>query len=133
MCTIKSSQGRAWPPPKSLWNNNVVVSLGSSVLVDGAKCDRTIWAGDLGVSIPSAFASTNDLDAIKNAMDTLYSVQKNTGELPWSGPVFNLWGSDTYHLWTLLGSALYYDYTQNTEWLTKNWPRINMKYRYQTT
>ena len=43
MCTIDPNQGRQWGPPASGWNNAVLIGSGSSILVDGAKRDRTIW------------------------------------------------------------------------------------------
>jgi hypothetical protein len=122
LCTIPSNQGRAWPPPQTLWKNDFVAGQGNSILVDGAKRDRAIWAGDMGIAVPTAFVTTNDLVAIKNSLTTLFSAQKPTGELPWSGPNFNnLWSSDTYHMWTLIASAYYYEYTRDKIFLDQIW------------
>ncbi len=118
---IASNQGRIWPPPSSEWNNSAIVGVGNSVLVDGAKRDRTIWPGDLGISVPTDYASMNDLDTVRNTLSTMYSVQDANGEIPWSGPVFNLKGSDTYHTWTLHGTALYYTYSADRAWLDSIW------------
>ena len=118
---IASNQGRAWPPPSSEWDNSAVVGVGNAVLVDGAKRDRTVWPGDLGISVPTAYASMNELEATRNALSTMYSVQAANGEIPWSGPVFNLKGSDTYHTWTLLGTSLYYTYSADRAWLDSVW------------
>jgi hypothetical protein len=118
---IASNQGRAWPPPASEWDNGAVVGVGNSVLVDGAKRDRTVWPGDLGISVPTAYASMNELEATRNALSTMYGVQAANGEIPWSGPVFNLKGSDTYHTWTLLGTSLYYTYSADRGWLDSVW------------
>ncbi|MEA5360425.1 hypothetical protein VA596_12840 [Amycolatopsis sp., V23-08] len=118
---IASNQGRAWPPPASEWDNSAVVGVGNSVLVDGAKRDRTVWPGDLGISVPTAYASMNELEATRNALSTMYGAQAANGEIPWSGPVFNLKGSDTYHTWTLLGTSLYYTYSADRSWLDSVW------------
>lgn len=118
---IASDQGRAWPPPSSEWDNSAVVGVGNSVLVDGAKRDRTVWPGDLGISVPTAYASMNELEATRNALSTMYGGQAANGEIPWSGPVFNLKGSDTYHTWTLLGTSLYYTYSADRAWLDSVW------------
>src|SRR5256714_4963173 len=118
---IASNQGRIWPPPPSEWDNSAVVGVGNSVLVDGAKRDRTIWPGDLGISVPTDYASLDDLETIRNTLSTMYSVQDASGEIPWSGPVFNLKGSDTYHMWTLHGTALYYTYSADRAWLDSIW------------
>jgi hypothetical protein len=120
---IASNQGRAWPPPQSEWDNSAVVGVGNSVLVDGAKRDRTVWPGDLGIAVPTAYASMNELEATRNALSTMYSVQDANGEIPWSGPVFNLKGSDTYHTWTLFGTSLYYTYSADRAWLDSVWTR----------
>jgi hypothetical protein len=126
MDTIASNQGRAWPPPASEWDNSATVSVGSTVLVDGAKRDRTVWPGDLGIAVPTQYASTNDLVSTRNALTTMFNAQAASGEIPWSGPPFNLTGSDTYHTWTLLGSATYYTYTADQAWLDSVWSRYKL-------
>jgi hypothetical protein len=52
----------------------------------------------------------------------MYNAQSASGEIPWSGPPFNLKGSDTYHTWTLLGTSTYYTYTADRAWLDSVWP-----------
>jgi hypothetical protein len=130
MDTIASNQGRAWPPPSSEWDNSATVSVGSTVLVDGAKRDRTVWPGDLGVAVPTQYASTNDLVSTRNALTTMFNAQAASGAIPWSGPVFNLTGSDTYHTWTLLGSATYYSYSADRAWLDSVWSRYKLGMTY---
>lgn len=119
--TIASDQGRAWPPPASEWDNGATVGVGDSVLVDGAKRDRTVWPGDLGIAVPTQYAYSSDLTSTRNALTTMYNAQSAEGEIPWSGPPFNLTGSDTYHTWTLLGTATYYTYTADRAWLDSEW------------
>ncbi|MER6960122.1 alpha-L-rhamnosidase [Streptomyces sp. NPDC000618] len=119
--TIASDQGRAWPPPASEWDNGATVGVGDSVLVDGAKRDRTVWPGDLGIAVPTQYAYSGDLTSTRNALTTMYEAQSAEGEIPWSGPPFNLTGSDTYHTWTLLGTATYYTYTADRAWLDSAW------------
>jgi hypothetical protein len=41
--TIDPTQGRVYPPVSSGWENNATVGVGSEVLVDGAKRDRSVW------------------------------------------------------------------------------------------
>jgi hypothetical protein len=127
---IASNQGRAWPAPPSEWDNSAVVGVGGSVLVDGAKRDRTVWPGDLGIAVPTAYASMNELESTRNALSTMYSVQDSNGEIPWSGPVFNLKGSDTYHTWTLLGTSLYYTYSADRAWLDSVWENYTRGVRF---
>ena len=119
--TIASDQGRAWPPPASAWDNGATVGVGDSVLVDGAKRDRTVWPGDLGIAVPTQYAYSGDLTSTRNALTTMYNAQSAEGEIPWSGPPFDLTGSDTYHMWTLLGTATYYTYSADRAWLDSQW------------
>ncbi|MFH0172659.1 trehalase family glycosidase [Streptomyces cacaoi] len=119
--TIASDQGRAWPPPATEWDNGATVGVGDSVLVDGAKRDRTVWPGDLGIAVPTQYAYSGDLVSTRNALGTMYDAQSAEGEIPWSGPPFNLTGSDTYHTWTLLGTATYFTYSADRVWLDSRW------------
>ncbi|MFE9880338.1 alpha-L-rhamnosidase [Streptomyces sp. NPDC005784] len=119
--TIASGQGRAWPPPASAWDNSATVGVGDSVLVDGAKRDRTVWPGDMGIAVPTQYAYSGDLASTRNALTTMYNAQSAQGEIPWSGPPFNLTGSDTYHTWTLLGTSTYYTYSADRAWLDSEW------------
>jgi hypothetical protein len=119
--TIAPATGRVWGPPGSGWDNSGTVGVGDSVLVDGAKRDRTVWPGDLGVSVPTEFASLGDVTPTRNALTTLYQHQSPSGELPFAGPQVNFYGSDTYHLWTLIGTANYFQYSHDSAWLASTW------------
>jgi hypothetical protein len=121
MDTIDPQQGRVWPAPSSGWENNGVVGVGSSVLVDGAKRDRSVWSGDMGVSLPTAYVSTGDLVSTRNSLTTLYQHQSSSGELEYGGPEFNFYGSDTYHTWALVGTSTYYAYSSDKAWLDSIW------------
>lgn len=127
---IAPATGRIWGPPSTGWDNSGTVGVGTSVLVDGAKRDRTVWPGDLGVSVPTEFASLGDLTPTRNALTTLFSHQQPTGELPFAGPEVNAFGSDTYHLWTLLGTANYYQYSHDGIWLSSEWSRYTKALDY---
>lgn len=73
--TVPPSTGRVWPPPAEGWLNNAVLGSGVEVIVDGAKRDRAVWSGDLGISIPSVLISTGDSDAVQNALNVQYANQ----------------------------------------------------------
>lgn len=111
--------------PRSLKPTNIIYKDGSSVLMDGAKRDRLVWPGDVVISAPSVFVSTNSLDGIKNGIDSLFILQQPDGRLPWAGTPFTSPGyfpfSFTYHLYTLLDLHLYYLYTGDIDYLTKYW------------
>ncbi|MET0493698.1 MAG: discoidin domain-containing protein, partial [Actinoplanes sp.] len=113
--------GRVWGPPATGWDNGATVGAGTEILVDGAKRDRTVWPGDLGVSVPTAFVSLGDMTPTRNALTTLYDHQNAAGQLPYAGPQVNFYGSDTDHLWSLIGTAGYYQYTHDRPWLDAEW------------
>jgi hypothetical protein len=73
--TVPPNTGREWPAPAEGWLNDAILGTGASVIVDGAKRDRSVWAGDLGISIPSVLVSIGDLDAVRNALDVQYANQ----------------------------------------------------------
>lgn len=58
---------------------------GDTILVDGAKRDRMVWPGDMGVSVVTALVTTGDGDASANALKTLYKYQDPSGMLPYVG------------------------------------------------
>lgn len=119
--TITPTTGRVWGPPATGWDNSATVGTGEQILVDGAKRDRTVWPGDLGVSVPTEYASLGDVTPTRNALTTLYAHQAANGQLPYAGPQVNFYGSDTYHLWTLIGTATYYQYSHDDAWLGTEW------------
>ncbi|WP_425827061.1 alpha-L-rhamnosidase C-terminal domain-containing protein [Streptomyces fractus] len=116
---IACDQGRVWGPPETGWNNAATVGeQGATVLVDGAKRDRTVWPGDLGISVLTDYVSLGDLGTVRNSLRTLYNHQAASGALPYAGPAVNFIGnSDAYHLWTLIGTALYVQLSSDTAWL----------------
>ncbi|TYL51626.1 Bacterial alpha-L-rhamnosidase [Nocardioides sp. BGMRC 2183] len=122
LTTIEPTSGRSWPAPDALWDNSATSGVGASILVDGAKRDRTVWPGDLGISQGTAFVSTGDTVSVRNSIMTAYKHQKETGELPYAAPELSFYRSDTYHMWTLLATAENYENTADRAWLRKVWP-----------
>ena len=131
MDTIGSAQGRLWPPVVFGWENNGMVGVGESTLVDGAKRDRTVWPGDLVFSQLTAFVSTGDTVSTRNALTTLYEHQQSDGALPYAGPLVSFYGtSDTYHLWTLLDTAEYWLDSGDKPWLDAHWGQYKAGLQY---
>ncbi|HEY2694369.1 MAG TPA: trehalase family glycosidase [Pseudonocardiaceae bacterium] len=131
--TIGPTQGRAINVGSG-WENNadigpttgVTGGPPTSVLTDGAKRDRTVWAGDLGIALPTEYASTDDVTSGGNGLAALWQHQAANGELPYEGPptpASSVPGSDTYHLWAMIGTSDYYDYSDNIAWLRSIWPK----------
>jgi len=108
------------------WLNNAVSGSGATILVDGAKRDRWIWPGDLGISGLAAYVSTGDTVSVTNDLNTLFAHQKRAGGLPYAGPPGDLGDifSDTYHLWTLVGVIDYFLYSGDRSWIISHWPQI---------
>jgi hypothetical protein len=78
----------------------------------------------MGVSVPTAITTTGDLDASRNALNTLFIYQMSDGMLPYAGPPVSFFGgSDTYHLWALLGvyNVAVHDSLRADTWLRSVW------------
>ncbi|KAH9832466.1 Six-hairpin glycosidase [Rhodofomes roseus] len=129
--TIPYDTGRDPNHPSPGWANNYPIGNTGAVLVDGAKRDRSVWPGDLGISLPTQFVSTNDLVTTRNALDTLYAMQSASGALPYSGPPISATaGSDTYHAWTLVGTYTYVLYSGDFAWLQHVWSNYTRGVEY---
>jgi hypothetical protein len=132
--TIDPSQGRVWPPPASGWLDNGVSGSGSTILTDGAKRDRMVWPGDLGISATTAYVSTGDTLSIKNDLDTLFSQQDSAGGLPYVGPAASFGTvSDTYHLWTLDAVVDYYLYSGDQAWFLAHWSQVQRAIQFSSS
>jgi hypothetical protein len=108
---------------------------GAETLVDGAKRDRLIWPGDVVISQPSLFVSTNSLDATKTAIDALLANQQSNGQLPYYvGPPLDAGSSFTwsftYHLHSLNDIHDYYIYTGDIDYLKSVWSNYTLGMNY---
>ncbi|KAH7024263.1 bacterial alpha-L-rhamnosidase domain-containing protein [Macrophomina phaseolina] len=109
------------------WYVNYTIANGTSVLVDGAKRDRLVWAGDMAIAVPGVVSSTNDLISIQNALNSLFDIQnKTSGQLPYAGRPFTYTLSQTYHMYTVIGVADYYLYSGDMEYLQSMWDDIKL-------
>ncbi|CAK7202238.1 hypothetical protein SEUCBS139899_004960 [Sporothrix eucalyptigena] len=118
---VPPTTGRRVPFLKTGWANDGLLGPGHTILVDGAKRDRAVWPGDMGVAVPSLFVSTGDMESVKNALQTMYNNQNSDGSFPEAGPPLLQQGSDTYHMWTMIGTYNYVLYTNDTAFLARNW------------
>ncbi|KFX98985.1 hypothetical protein V490_02006 [Pseudogymnoascus sp. VKM F-3557] len=130
LCTSDPAYGNSQNVPGEGWYLNGRLSEGTSVLMDGAKRDRLVWPGDIAISGPSMFVSTNSLDGIKNGLAALFSMQEPSGRLPYNGIGYFLKGhfdySFTYHLYTLLDLYDYYTYSGDMDYLKKYWNQYKL-------
>ncbi|CAG8304352.1 unnamed protein product [Penicillium salamii] len=119
---VPVNTGRVTKGITSGWVNNGTLGPGDTIIVDGAKRDRAVWPGDMGIAVPSAFVSLGDLESVKNALQIMYTTQDNsTGAFDESGPPLSQKDSDTYHMWSMIGTYNYILYTNDTDFLLKNW------------
>ncbi|KAI0338612.1 Six-hairpin glycosidase [Trametopsis cervina] len=132
--TVALNSGRAVPFVSSPgWRNNATLGVAGPIIVDGAKRDRAVWPGDMGVAVPTQFVSTNDLLPTRNALSTMFAaIDPRTGALPESGPPLSQTGSDTYHMWTLIGTHNYYLYSGNVQWLQAVWTNYTKAVEFVT-
>jgi hypothetical protein len=114
----------------------------TSILVDGAKRDRTIWPGDMGIASLTSYVTIGDTFSPRQSLETLFEHQDNdSGMLPWVGPaVFcqvpegttcpdssGSYASDTYHLWTLIGASDYFTYSNNDlDFISNYWNQFQL-------
>ncbi|KZP23277.1 glycoside hydrolase family 78 protein, partial [Athelia psychrophila] len=122
--TIDVNEGRTNPTAGVPgWANNATAGpVTGPVLVDGAKRDRNVWPGDMGISSNSLLVSTNDLLPLKNSLLVMFTTQNATdGSLKASGPPINSHGSDTYICWTLIGLHNYYMYSGDLDFVQTVW------------
>ncbi|OGE57769.1 hypothetical protein PENARI_c001G09197 [Penicillium arizonense] len=130
---VPVNTGRVTKGVTSGWVNNGTMGPGDTIIVDGAKRDRAVWPGDMGIAVPSAFVSLGDLDSVKNALQIMYNTQdKTTGAFDESGPPLSQKNSDTYHMWSMIGTYNYVLYTNDTDFLLQNWESYQhaMKFIY---
>lgn len=122
--TIDSHQARQFPCPlpKGWANNDTGGPVSGPILVDGAKRDRTVWPGDLGISTHTELVALNDLLPSINGIRVMFSTQDPiTGALQYSGPPINAKGSDAYIAWSLIGTHNAWLYTGDIEFVTSIW------------
>ena len=76
----------------------------------------------MGIAVPTQFVSTLDLLPTKNALATMFSkINPTTGALPESGPPLSQLGSDTYHMWTIIGVHDYFLWSGDAEFVEQIW------------
>ncbi|KAF2669918.1 putative alpha-L-rhamnosidase B [Microthyrium microscopicum] len=129
---VPTKTGRYVPMLARGWANNATLGPGDTIIVDGAKRDRAVWPGDMGIAVPSSFFSTGDLDSVKNALQVMFDTQMKDGALYEAGPPLLQKNSDTYHMWTLIGTYNYILYSDDQDFLDKNWVKYQAAMDYIT-
>jgi hypothetical protein len=129
---VPTNTGRWVPMLAEGWANNGTLGPGDSIIVDGAKRDRAVWPGDMGIAVPSSFVSIGDLESVKNALQVMYDYQNPDGSFPEAGPPLLQQNSDTYHMWTMIGTYNYMLFKGDSAFVQKNWDKYlkAMEYIY---
>lgn len=125
------------PQVKDGWAYNASLGVEGPMLLDGAKRDRAVWSGDLGIAGTTAFIGlgTVGLESVYYALETMFYYQNETdGMLPYSGPTTNSWlhgsKSDVYHAWVLVACFNYAIFTGNETWLDVHWQNLTRGVEY---
>ena len=85
----------------------------------------------MGIAVPTQFVSTNDLLPTKNALNTMFAAQNpTTGALPESGPPLSQLGSDTYHMWSMIGVYNAFLYDGDVDFLENLWANYTFAMAY---
>ncbi|OLN89775.1 hypothetical protein CCHL11_09513 [Colletotrichum chlorophyti] len=120
------------PQVKDGWAYNATLGVEGPMLLDGAKRDRAVWPGDLGIAGTTAYLGLGDvgLESVYYALETMFLYQNtSTGALPFAGPTTGSWRrgarSDTYHAWTLIACFNYAIFTHDSAWLDARWSNIS--------
>lgn len=93
--SVPVDTGRRVPFVDAGWANDGILGNGSTIIVDGAKRDRAVWPGDMGVAVPAAFYSIGEIESVKNALQVMYDHQNSDGSLPEAGPPLLQQNSDS--------------------------------------
>ncbi len=109
------------------------------VIMDGAKRDRVVWSGDLGVETPNVFYTTAAAAFVRGSLQLLASYQVADGEsgtnvdptlalgrFPESGSTY----SAPYSMDEVDNIATYYLFTGDLSFVRSQWPMITRELAY---
>lgn len=106
------------------------------VVLDGAKRDRAVWEGDLSVSGPTLYYSSDATRYLKGSLKLLGSYQLSSGFIEGvqtpgtpvhTGPLIpgtTASYSASYSMYWVVNLATYYRYTGDKAFVTQEWPIV---------
>lgn len=122
--------------------SDIVTSDPLPVIMDGAKRDRVVWSGDLGVETPNVLYTTGADDYVRGSLQLLGSYQVADGEtgtnvnptaplatFPQSGSTY----STSYSMDEVDNIATYYLYTGDLAFVRAEWPVITRELAYNAS
>ena len=112
------------------------------VIMDGAKRDRVVWSGDLGVEGPNVFYTTGADKFVRGSLQLLASYQEADGEsgtnVPPTVPLgtfpetgYNY--STSYSMDEVDNIATYYLYTGDLAFVRSEWPMVTRELAYDAS
>ncbi|KAG8766375.1 hypothetical protein FRC12_006921 [Ceratobasidium sp. 428] len=129
LSTIPSSTGRSHDHfmERYGYDNSAPAGYGRAVLTDGARRDRTVWAGDRAISTTAQHYTLNDAYSSQTGIEWLFAQQDpTTGQMPYAAPPIDEWGSDTYHMWSMIVLYDTYFYAGgDKDWLLQPRPHVS--------
>jgi alpha-L-rhamnosidase len=112
------------------------------VMMDGARRDRVVWSGDLGVEVPNIFYTTAASGFVRGSLALLGSYQVASGEsgtnvdptlplgtFPQSGATY----SASYSMDEVDNIATYYLYSGDLGFVRSEWPMITRELAYDAS
>jgi hypothetical protein len=86
----------------------------------------------MGIAVPTDFVSLDDLPSARNSLQALYNLQTSDGALPYAGPPVNFTGgiSDAYHMWAMIVTQLYVQYSGDQAWAAATYPKYQKALGY---
>ncbi len=122
--------------------SDIVTSDPLPVIMDGAKRDRVVWSGDLGVETSNVLYTTRADDYVRGSLQLLGSYQVADGEtgtnvnptaplatFPQSGSTY----STSYSMDEVDNIATYYLYTSDLAFVRSEWPVITRELAYNAS
>ena len=122
--------------------SGIVTSDPLPVIMDGAKRDRVVWSGDLGVETPNVLYTTGADDYVRRSLQLLGSYQVADGEtgtnvnptaplatFPQRGSTY----STSYSMDEVDNIATYFLYTGDLAFVRAEWPVITRELAYNAS
>jgi alpha-L-rhamnosidase len=112
------------------------------VIMDGAKRDRVVWSGDLGVEDPNVFVTTASDGFVRGSLQLLAGYQEANGEAgtnvpptvsPGTFPESGYNYSASYSMDLVDDIAVYYLYTGDLSFVRSQWPMITRQMAFDSS
>ena len=114
--------------------SDVIAGSGAWMLVDGAKRDRLIWAGDLAIQVPAWLLAFGDPRPAFDSLAYLAGHQRDDGAIPGASPVDFIgegaYVFGEYSLWWVIAVAQYARRTEDAPGVASLLPSVERALTY---